>query len=710
MKIKSSDFIKAVKKINEEVPEADKHRTYLKLYSNIGKRFSWAIRESKNEWIDNYTDSKFEPRINLIERLNNVLLIEFDTLEDGLKPEDALEETEKNLKKLGFSYIRTTHKGKCDYIWVEFTKSISDEDAKKFLAWICPKNARIDLNFASSVKVFPVIFAPHRKHPHNEEIVYFNEGEKINFSKLKIQKNIKVEVSNEKLGDGFVYETAVKPEIIQEEISHKFKDKLLLKYIKEELSKTHIADDNLKMTTFLCDISGLLKNPKLRKSIAIKGNSSEGKDNLIKTCLKHMPTDSFIFLTSGTQAVIEDDIKDKRIIAFSEVNANRDAGANKYMVEVIKQKTEGGTSSMKKDIRTGMKEARHDVGEQACVNFGTTETDRDDELGTRFIEGNIKTDFGRIRKVNENTLDTFADINKLISDNEESDSWIRKGLTQFFKQQNQYEIYIPYANFLKEKINGQDIFDNSDPRSQRDLKRVLGLTCAVTYIHQLQREIKKYNDKLILVSEPQDLVNALQFSAEFFNQSYTGLDARLSEVLKIVEETKSEWVARDYIEEKIGCSKNTIVKYCKALSDEGCLRGIKGSELKEETGLKIYDSNKIYYKRYQKGIKKPLIRCQLSELKAFLEEKLKIEIDTFENDNISPILSSINDNKVDNERVSKERVSNQENMGINDTIDTLGGENDTIDTLGGENDTFKMIPKTFIKLNNDLSTTEEVKL
>jgi hypothetical protein len=438
----------------------------------------------------------------------------------------------------------------------------------------------------------------------------------------------------------------VKTIFTNEELSmvDKFQDKELLKNILNELSKDHIGDDNLKMTTFLCDVSGLSPTPSLRKSIAIKANSAEGKDNLIKTCLKHMPQESCIFLTSATQATIEDDINDKKIIAFSEVNSNREVGANKYLTEVIKQKAEGGTSSIKKDISKGMTEARFDVGEQATINYGTTEIEGDEELGTRFIEGNIKTNYERIKKVNNNTLDSFSDLDKLVNDNVCSSSWIKVGLTFFFcSDKDQFKIALPYAKFLKEQINGQDIFDYNSPRSQRDLKRVLALTCAMAYLHQLQRKLIDHNGNKVLISEPQDLINTLRFSLEFFNQSYTGIDARVMNVLKIMEEIGTEWVARDLIEEKLNLSKNTTIKYCQMLAKEGCLKGIKGSELIEQFGLESYHKSKIYYQRCQKGIKKPLIRCQLSELKLFLEQKT--------NSDLTPFVIDDNDTK----KVSKQR-------------------------------------------------------
>lgn len=52
-------------------------------------------------------------------------------------------------------------------------------------------------------------------------------------------------------------------------------------------------------------------------------------------------------------------------------------------------------------------------------------------------------------------------------------------------------------NQVEEKMIEKDIFDHNSPRSQRDTKRVLALTCAMTYLHQLQREVKEYNGRKI---------------------------------------------------------------------------------------------------------------------------------------------------------------------------------------------------------------------
>lgn len=263
-----------------------------------------------------------------------------------------------------------------------------------------------------------------------------------------------------------------------------FKKDNLLQLIKDEISKDHLGDDNLKMTLFLVEVSGLSCNPKRRVSAAIKANSSDGKDNALRSTLKHIPEEKYLFVTSATQASIEDDIKDKPILVFSELNVNKDNGANKNLVEVIKQRTEGGTSAIKKDLRDGMKSTRHEKSEQGSVLYTSTESDIDEEMKTRFIELFIKSTREKITAVNNNTLDSFSDINRILDETDEEDSFIKIGLTRFCQVFDGFHIYLPYAKYLKEF----SFIDDDSPRSKRDLKRVLSLTCAMTFLNSMRRK------------------------------------------------------------------------------------------------------------------------------------------------------------------------------------------------------------------------------
>ena len=478
---------------------------------------------------------------------------------------------------------------------------------------------------------------------------------------------------------------------ITDEVRLKFEDKNLLQFVMDELTKTHIGDDNLKMTTLLVCISALLKDPKLRTSIAIKGNSSEGKDNLIRAILKHMPNLASIFLTSATQATIEDDIKDKRIIAFSEVNANREAGANKFLIEVIKQKAEGGTNAVKKDKRTDNKTFRNEIGEQATILYGTTETNKDEEMGTRFIEGTIKTDYQRIKRVNDKTCDVFSDMDLLLQASSKEDSWLKSGIAAFYRNKKPINIVLPYAKFLKESIDGQDIFDHNSPRSQRDIKRLLALTCAMAYLFQLQRKKVEYKGNLFMISEVQDFINTLTYSTDFFNQSYSGLDERLTDVLKVMKELEKlqvgdECIARDKIQEKLDVSKNTIKNYCDVLSGEGLIEGSNGKTLNIERNVNFYNGNKIYYKIVQKEVKKPIIRVQLSKLKEFLENKMKTTPD--------PLLDTEDKEDTREKGINLEGIKTAESDIIEEKIDTKRASLNEIDP-------FLLTPSEKNSLNED---------
>jgi len=463
---------------------------------------------------------------------------------------------------------------------------------------------------------------------------------------LSLKRNGKIKVNDDGVEYADIYEKVEgeesKKEIIRfdydEELVEKFRRKDLLDLIKEEISKSHLEDDNLKMSLFLTYVSGLLNNPARRQSFQITGRSAEGKDNIQISCLKHFPNGSYIFLTSATQSVLEDDLHKYPIIAFSEINLFKESGANRGLLEVIKQRTELGIKTAKKDIRVQNKEMRLEDSEQGVVTFGTTEAEQDEELSTRFLKGTIRATPSRIKVVNDNTLDTFSDIKKLMRLMEKKDSWIKTGLEHFWKNKPKYEIIIPYAKFLKEKIDGVQIFDNSDPRSQRDIKRLLSLVCATTFLFQEQRDTFISDGTEFIISEPCDLINTLKYANEFFEQTYTGMDLRISDALDFIKSKgKGVWIDKLEIQEHLNIKhRSTINNYLWDLEQKGFIERSKGVQLNERFGLRSYKGNHIYYTSVQKEFKKRLISVQLNKLKEFLDSKCaEISVQFDENNKIT---------------------------------------------------------------------------
>lgn len=136
-----------------------------------------------DNWIKKYVYAR---DINKIQRHKKRLIIEFDD-KDISKIPAHIEAVKKKLKEVDAGFIESSHKGKSNYIWVEFTRELTSNEAENFLAWIAPKGSEIDLNFCSDNKRFPVLFAPHWKYGNIEEPVEFVAGEQIDYDSLKIK-------------------------------------------------------------------------------------------------------------------------------------------------------------------------------------------------------------------------------------------------------------------------------------------------------------------------------------------------------------------------------------------------------------------------------------------------------------------------------------------------------------------------------------------
>ena len=186
-----------------------KHRAWLKYYT--GKKYGFGEDGVyRKDWVwtkSSYQDKLWRSSVNLIGRLPNRLRIEFDDKNEVDIPQH-LEKVKKSLQELKVGYILSSHKGKSNYIWVEFDKQIKDKEATAFLEWVAPKGSTVDLGFASSNRIFPVLYAVHWKHTMNREmpLEYF-EGNQINFSSLNIPITTPGKVIHQIMENKFKYTT-----------------------------------------------------------------------------------------------------------------------------------------------------------------------------------------------------------------------------------------------------------------------------------------------------------------------------------------------------------------------------------------------------------------------------------------------------------------------------------------------------------------------
>lgn len=199
---------KNFKQIEKLKTSEEKHREWLKdyegLYFSVGKEGIDLVKWQKdkkdlvysdkiwNSYFMDYTGKKYlyGKDINKIQRHKKRLVIEFD----GENAHSFLEEVYNKLKEKGFGFIRSTHKGKCDYLWVEFNRELTEKEAERFLIFIAPEGSEIDLNFKSDNRRFPILFATHWKYPKQKELpIEYFEGEQIDYDSLEFPTSKKVQ-------------------------------------------------------------------------------------------------------------------------------------------------------------------------------------------------------------------------------------------------------------------------------------------------------------------------------------------------------------------------------------------------------------------------------------------------------------------------------------------------------------------------------------
>lgn len=390
-------------------------------------------------------------------------------------------------------------------------------------------------------------------------------------------------------------------DVVQAKAERNFRREDLILLIHAELSKKHLLDDKEKLCCFLTACTGFLDPPELRKSQALVGDSSVGKDNAIKAVLSHFPREDWLFLTNATQATMEDDITKFRILAYSEMNANREDGANRHLVEVLKQVTEGGLSSLKKDAASGYRTTRHSRQEQKTVFFSTTESEVDEELNTRFVTTAIRSRPHKTRAVNNNTLQWFAGR----ANPEKEVSWVAAGIRSLGYDR----VMVPFAPLLQDRIGGKEVFDSSDSRSMRDVKRLMAYTCAVAWLYQKQRKVQ---DDFI-IAEPVDFLIAVSLVSDFFNRVYQqAADIRLAEIVNFVRQYQKEFgvdkVSRKIIQTELGIAHHKTVKSrIKLVTQQGLLEWVENI------------NNCPHYRACQKPVKSPLMHVTLGEFVEFFQ-------------------------------------------------------------------------------------------
>jgi len=468
----------------------------------------------------------------------------------------------------------------------------------------------------------------------------------------------------------------------------------LLKNIWKALDRDHREDHKEKLAVFIIGVSAELPDEADHCSVALKGDSSAGKDNVIKTVFKHFPKEDNFFLTSATKSALEENGNEAKRIAFSEINKHREGGANNDIVESFKQLAEGGMDSMKQDVNTGYRTTKRSKVGQKSLFYGTTEVESDEELETRYVVIPIRSDAKKNKIVVDDSLKKAGDFDFYV-DKQKEYSWIASSIKALDKE---LQPIIPFAHLLTEEIQDEDkkasFFDYTKERVKRDAKRLLSLTRAITWLHQKQRCIKDYRGKKFVISEPCDFITAVQLFAGFFNLTYTGLDYRIEKTLNKIRELEGKhdgeimkmnfpskyngYVVRHKLQEDLGvASQTTIKKYLSKLMDLGYLKDTHYDQTVNPKAYLIKSSG------YQMGINRVSLPISVTAINTHLTAWMTPEIITksYWDREISTINLDFLENhsiSAKNETLKNETLISPENT---ETEKTIKNHNDLLAVL-----------------------------
>jgi len=369
------------------------------------------------------------------------------------------------------------------------------------------------------------------------------------------------------------------------EIDERFTKPDLLKEINKELNKKHKLDEKEKVGLFIIRATAELPDPSDHVSAALKGDSAAGKDNAIKTILEQFPEEDSFFLTRGTQSALEEEAAKVKCVAFSEINKHREKGANSDITEFFKQLSEGGVKVIRRDQNTH--EVINITTEQKTLLYGTTETESDEELETRYVIIPIKGSREKNQIVVKSYLQLLTEFKKSVN----QESWIANSIRGL----KQYDVKIPYAPALEE------FFDLTKERVKRDVKRLFSLTKAVTWVYQKQRQVIKKEEGEFLLAEPEDFITVAEIFRVFLNSTYEGFDHRYNQILEAIKKRQgidsgdilklnypieySDYAIKSKVIEDVGINKETFKTRLKWLTNENYVKTYYDRQLHAQISL-----------------------------------------------------------------------------------------------------------------------------
>lgn len=336
-------------------------------------------------------------------------------------------------------------------------------------------------------------------------------------------------------------------------------EKSLLYHVGEDIQRAGVAGEKRNgLIVYLCVSSRILKRP---ISLLIKGESSAGKNYLLKKVIQFFPKDACIELTGmSKQALIYSD----KSFSHKAILICEREGMEKALYNIRALQSEG-----KLVFETVQQLRTERIEKEGPVSFIVTTTSPKIHFENETRNWSIYMDETEVQtkqvkdKIAEGYLDVHTDLSFI------------KTYQNAQRLLKSYPVRIPYGKFLSERTPNRPL------RMRRDFERLLAGIEVITLLHQLQREIKEDNGIQYLEATLEDYYMAVALLGATFEESLSETNQKTKTIVDAVfslYEKNGQPVTIKDLKEKLKMSRDTIESWMRPAIESGEVevRGSKG--------------------------------------------------------------------------------------------------------------------------------------
>lgn len=324
-----------------------------------------------------------------------------------------------------------------------------------------------------------------------------------------------------------------------------------------------VGEEENKLLVGLALTSRKLNDP---ISLIIKGESSAGKNYLIKSVVQLFPDEDVEERTRLTSHALfykeKDALKHKALIVYERHGSEE----SDYSIRSLQSEKKLIMEVPVKDEKTGkIKSEKYEVNGPVCFIETTTRPHIHAENETRCFDVFVDESKEQTKKIFSVQDNRYLPHVEMSHEAQEGIARKHKNAQRMLKS---IPVVIPYIKHIH--------FPVEPLRVRRDRGRFLSMIEASAFWHQEQRERKIIGGKEYIVANLEDYTLAYRLASKVLAQALKEVTPKAEKLVKECETLRMPFSRRD-VEKKMGWNRKTVLKFCDEAINLGYFETVQGA-------------------------------------------------------------------------------------------------------------------------------------